>query len=387
MLCAQTATNKENMKEVMMNKVFVAIPCWRDPFVYETIKSAFEQAYDKNRIVFGVFFQGYPEDDWMINTLQEKLPEATIHIKKVHGDDAPDYLCQIKRTITDIFLTDEKYYMQVDSHTKFRKNWDIMLETELLIANRIFGKSVINSQTIYFDHWTDPLISDPLTSYADNGEWEGIAEMLSFPHPISLNGKVVQKPVNTMILEKFYNGNMVFADTEYLKEAPFPWEMAQCFEQQISMLRAWTAGYNVVSPIHMYTNNFNYWRPDDAGVDEFVRHIRWDRPEQKLRILAANLESYEKYKSIFQDPENTYNPEYGAFTARTIEEYIDFIKYDPVTLEIKKAVEVDIENAAHVSNEMFANTLMEVAGNAGYDIKNPMDIMNDPHSEKRQYHV
>jgi hypothetical protein len=372
------------MKEITMtNKIFVSMPSWRDPFVYETIKSAYEQAYNKDRLVFGVLFQGYPEDDWMIDTVRGRLPGVNINIKKVHGDDAPDYLCDIKQAIIDNFMTDEAYYMQVDCHTKFRRNWDIMLEAELAIANELFGKSIINSQTIYFNSWTDPLISDPLTSHAAIEEWSGISQMLDFKYPISLNGRVVIKPENTMISEKFYNGNMVFASAEYVRECPFPKNISQCFEQQTSMLRAWTAGYNVISPVYQYTNNFDYWRPADFGGDKYVRHIRWDRPEQKERIRAANLETYHKYNSIFTDPLVTYNKEYGAFANRTIEEYIDFIGYDPVTLEIFRSPEIDIENSKTVTQEMFSNAILKIAKEFGYDITDTDLITNDPHTRKR----
>lgn len=383
MLFAQTVTNKENMKDTEMNnKIFVAIPCWRDPFAYETIKSALEQAYDKNRVSFGIFFQGYPEDEWMIEKVRTLIPDADIRIKTVHGDDAPDFLCQIKKTIIDELMYDEEYYMQIDSHTKFRKNWDIMLEAELLIANRTFGKSIINSQTIYFDHWTDKLLNDPLTSYAEYGEWQFIAKTLNFPYPISLNGKVTHKPNNTMIRERFYNGNMVFAQRDYLVDAPFPKEMAQCFEQQMSMLRAWTAGYEVISPIHQYTNNFNYWRPDGVETDDFIRHIRWDRPEQKVRIERANMDSYHKYNSIFTNPEVTYNEDFGAMKTRTIEEYIQFIQYDPVTLEIWDSTPINLANSAAVSDKKFKETVLEIAQNNGYVIDDINNLIIDPWSRK-----
>jgi hypothetical protein len=366
-----------NTKEVIVkNKIFVSMPSWRDPFVYETIKSAYEQAYNKDRLVFGVLFQGYPEDDWMIDEVQSKLPDANINIKKVHGDDAPDYLCDIKQIIIDEFMTDEAYYMQVDCHTKFRKNWDIMLEAELLIANIVFGKSIINSQTIYFDSWKDELIADPLTSYPDLGEWEVIGNTLDFPEPIALNGLVIQKPNNLMIKENFYNGNMVFAYSDYVREVPFAKNMAQCFEQQLSMLRAWTAGYEVVSPIHLYTNNFNYWNPSERS-DSYVRHIRWDRPEQQARIRAANLESYEKFKKIFTDPETRYNPDFGAFRERTVEDFIEFIGYNPFTLEITRDPQIDMDNAIIITDEIFSKTITQLTG-----IQDTDSIINDPHTRR-----
>lgn len=369
--------------EVVNNKIFIAIPCWRDPFVYETIKSAYEQAFDKESLVFGVYFQGYEEDAWMIEKLRTNLKHVNIKIDMVNGDDASIYLCEIKKAVSDKLMTDESYYLQIDSHTKFRKNWDIMLKAELLIANRLFGKSIINSQTLYFASWSDPFISDPLTSYASNEEWNWIRENVNFDHELSLNGRVVVKPNNLMIQEKFYNGNMVFAYSYYVKEVPFPEKVAQCFEQQTMMLRAWTAGYNVISPSYLYTNNFDYWIEDGAKGDSFVRHYRWDNEEHNKRHKIANLESFEEYQKIFNLGNNSgYHLENGAFKVRTIREYIDFIGYDPLTLEIKKAPKIDLENAEFVSDKMFHDALFEVAHQSGYGTIDTYKIINDPFTVK-----
>jgi hypothetical protein len=372
------------MKGVFMNnKIFIAIPCWRDPFVYETIKSAYEQAFDKESLVFGVYFQGYEEDAWMIEKLKTNLSHVNIKIEMVNGDNASIYLCEIKKAVSDKLMTDESYYLQIDSHTKFRKNWDIMLKTELLIANRLFGKSIINSQTSYFTSWSDPFIADPLTSYASNEEWSWIRENVNFEHEISLNGRVVTKPNNLMIQEKFYNGNMVFAYSYYVREVPFPEKVAQCFEQQTMMLRAWTAGYNVISPSYLYTNNFNYWREEGSKGDSFIRHYRWDNEERNKRYKIANLESFEEYQKIFNLSSNAgYHLENGAFSVRTIREYINFIGYDPITLEIKRAPKIDLENAQFVSDKLFHDTLLEVAYQGGYGKINTYKIVDDSFTVK-----
>lgn len=363
----------------MNNKIFVAIPSWRDPFAMQTIKSAYEQAFDKNSLVFGVLFQGYEEDDWMIDNIHKDVPGAHIKVKKIHADQTPDYLCQIKHMLIENLMTDENYYLQIDSHTKFRKNWDLMAKAELLIANRLFGKSILNSQTKYFNSWTDPLIADPLTSYAANEEWEWIKNTLNFTDQISLNGRVVVKPNNVMIREKFYNGNFVFSYAYYTKEVPLPDEMAQCFEQQIMMLRTYTAGYDVISPTYQYTNNFNYWPGEHVKTDESVRHIRWDRPEQLERLHQANQESFVKYNNLFNGEMEGYRDDYGAFNIRSIPEYVEFVGYDPVTLEIKKAPHVDLENAKFVSDRMMFDTIKEIAYQSGYGEVDPRHIVGDPH--------
>ena len=68
---------------------------------------------------------------------------------------------------------------------------------------------------------------------------------------------------------------------------------------------------------------------------------------------------------------------------RTVDEYIDFIGYDPITLEIFRSPEIDLENSKTVGSEMFANTMLKIAKDSGYDIIDVDLIVNDPHTRKR----
>jgi hypothetical protein len=355
--------------------IFVSIPAWRDPMVYETIMSAHSQALNPDSITYGVLLQVLDGDEWMIEKIASLSEIVNLKLKVVHGRDASPFLCEIKRDIVDSFMTDEKYWMQIDAHTKFRKNWDIMLKAEHLIANRTFGKSIINSQTIYFLGWEDPLWADPLTAYANLEEWQSIKDVIRSPAVTPLNGRVHAKPNNLMIKEKFYNGNCVFTDAYYAKTVQHPMEMAQPFEQQIMLLRTWTAGYEVVSPIHMYTNNFDYWDDDHRNNKDLHRHVRWETEELEGIYLDVVKESYRKFKEVFESGHIGYELPWGAFKQRSISEFIDFLGYNPITLEIKNDDRVCLENAAYISDKVFVDAIKEIAFNEGIDL--PSDIYRD----------
>ena len=51
---------------------------------------------------------------------------------------------------------------------------------------------------------------------------------------------------------------------------------------------------------------------------------------------------------------------------RSIQEYINFIGFDPVTLDIKNTDRVDLSKAQYVDDLEFYKTLKEVAYQSGY---------------------
>lgn len=363
--------------------IFVSIPAWRDPMVYETILSAHKKAFNPESITYGVLLQVLDGDEWMVEKIASLSNIVNLKLKVVHGKEASPFLCEIKRDIVDSFMTDEKYWMQVDAHTKFRKNWDIMLKAEHLIANRTFGKSIINSQVVYFMGWEDPLWGDPLTAFANLEEWESIKDTIRSPAVTPLNGRVCLKPNNLMIKEKFYNGNCVFTDAYYAKTIQHPMQIAQPFEQQIMLMKTWTAGYNIVSPVYAYTNCFDYWDQNHMIDENIHRHVRWETEDLEQLYLNVVEESYKKFKEVFETGYHGYEYPWGANKTRSLSEFIEFLGYHPITLEITKSDHVDLSNASHIPDEVFADAIREIAFNEGLTL--PANISDITNAEKCEY--
>lgn len=336
------------------SKIFVSIPCWRDPFLINTIQSAIDNAAFPSNLVFGVVFQGYEEDEWMIENL--KSFNAEIRLIKINGNDTPIYLTKIKGDIACSLMQNEKYYMQVDSHTKFKKNWDIGLMAELHIATSKFGKVVLSPAVTYFEKWADEFTKFNYTAIPDEKHFQTLGDLFSFDKfPIAVYGMILDKPNNMMIHEKFYNGNCIFAYSDYVNDIPQPDNHTINYEQQIMALRIFTGGYKMMSTIHPYTMCFNYWTTNPEA-DEFVRNVRAKDDVWHEKFKEADLSSRSNYIKIMS--EKIIDKKNGLLSEKSYEEYVDFIGYDPITLKLTRPAKMlEKDNFIFVSDDEFQEAL------------------------------
>ena len=111
----------KKLKEIYKNeKIFVSIASYRDPEVINTILNAYTNAKNKNSIVFGVYLQDNKEDKIDLSTLPK---EINIKFTKVDWFKARGPIFA-RYKIYKLFYNNELYYLQIDSHTRFVKNWD-----------------------------------------------------------------------------------------------------------------------------------------------------------------------------------------------------------------------------------------------------------------------
>jgi hypothetical protein len=249
--------------------------------------------------------------------------------------------------------------MHIDSHNKFKRQWDIGLIAELKIANSIFGKSILGQQISYFDRWDDAFDGDNHTAIPDEKQFSDLGKSFSFDDfPISVNGKILDKPNNIMIKEKFFNANSIFAYSNYAREVTQPPNHTINYEQQIMALRTFTAGYNMISPIYSYNSCFNFWT-NSSEADSFVRHTRANDPFWKDLFFKADLQSREDYLSVLKN--NIIDSEIGMYSKRSLEEYIDFVGYDPITLKLTRPAKMLEEKGfSFVSDEEYEDVLSEL---------------------------
>lgn len=304
---------------IQMGKIIVQISAWRDPFVINTIKSAYNNAENKDNIVIGCVFQGYEEDRWMIDNINSLGPE--VRLLWIDANTAPLSLTKIRGEFALTLVKDEEYFLQVDSHTKFAPHWDTGFIKELEKANIKFGKSIIGGYipTIFTD-WDDDFVGCLWTAEPDE-EWFKI-----YGGPIM--GRQVEKgPVQT--LEKFICAGHLFGETKFLYEVPQADNILFKYEQPMMMLRAYTGGYNVVGPSQPYLCGYDY---EHADPQSYTKHSRYKDPKWNSAWGKKEEEDHEYFKSIFIN--KIYDEKNGALSVRSIESYLNFIGYDPVTCKL-----------------------------------------------------
>lgn len=100
-----------------LSSIFIQLASYHDYELPGTILNALEMSSGEHQINFGVHHNYYEVDDVAL----PDLPNVKATISK-----APHNLGMgVSREIAHNFYDGEDYYLQVDAHTRFRKNWDL----------------------------------------------------------------------------------------------------------------------------------------------------------------------------------------------------------------------------------------------------------------------
>ena len=136
-----------------MSSIFIQIPSYRDFELNKTIADAVNMASGTNFLSFGVHNCVLFDDEIEVKNDYPNWVEI-----KLETSIAPKNIgLQQSRYIANEFYDGEEYYLQIDSHMRFAKNWDTAL---------IDGISKYQEMGI-----SKPLITQypPAYSYLDDG--------------------------------------------------------------------------------------------------------------------------------------------------------------------------------------------------------------------------
>lgn len=126
------------------SKIFVSIASYKDPELEKTIVDCFKRATQPSRIYIGVFIQ---DDDVAIDRLKSLFYNDHVRILSCSPEESNG--CGWARNeILNKLYDKEDYFLQIDSHSRFKKNWD----TEyILLQNSAPSKSVISCFPKHYD--------------------------------------------------------------------------------------------------------------------------------------------------------------------------------------------------------------------------------------------
>ena len=283
--------------------IFISVASYRDPELERTIRSALDNAASPQDLYFGVMLQEFerfaPDLSWVPNlTLQ------TIHPKMARGAG------YARAQIVPMY-SGQDYFLQIDSHTIFEKNWD-----QLCIDQYKKAQEISKNNKIILSYFPPPF-------YVESNKQISIIKNSKTQLPYATK----QKPMLTKRGEwtaervKLSNKNLpeesttilagfVFASGELIKEVPYDPEISFFGEELCFALRAWTRGWDIYSPCVTIVYHF-YTREGYSKVwkDRNLREISW----KELETLSK-----EKQKRVLCGIEGGI---WGAGAVRTIAEY------------------------------------------------------------------
>ena len=266
--------------------IFISIASYRDPELERTVHSALDNAANPHELFFGVFLQEFerfaPDLSWVPN-----LTLKTIHPKMARG-------AGYARAQIIPMYSGQDYFLQIDSHTIFEKNWD-----QICIDQYKKAQEISNNNKIILSHFPPPFYVEPdkTISIIKNSKTQ-------LPYATKQKPMLTKRGEWTAERVKLTNKNLpeqsttilagfVFCKGELVQEVPYDPEISFFGEELCFAVRAWTRGWDIYSPCVTIVYHF-YMREGYSKVwkDRNLREISWKEleaisKEKQKRVLCG----------------------------------------------------------------------------------------------------
>jgi [Skp1-protein]-hydroxyproline N-acetylglucosaminyltransferase len=301
------------------NSIFVSIASYRDDVCYSTVKSLFETAYQPQNVFVGICQQNHEDDSDCIENIEKKYRNNIRIIRISHRDaKGPTYA----RYLCSTLCNDEEFYFQIDSHTKFVKNWDIKC---IEMINEI--KSLGLSQKPVLSHYPRELKEfENYDEEKDSSHLPRICKpFFNTRDMISFMGSELIDSNGLYHLTPFTAGGMVFCESYFLKELPYDPNLPYVF-----------VGEEILHSIRFYTHGWDIFTPKENIV--FHEYTRTDKPKIWTdNPYYSDMDGFNKIKymiGLAKDKslvkEEMWNDleSYGLGKVRTLQQYYELTKID-----------------------------------------------------------
>ena len=219
--------------------IFVSVASYRDADCAETLRSMFDNARDPWRVVAGVCEQNSPDPAERCAVAGRGLPERWLreNVRRIRVPHTQARGPTYARYLCSTLARGEAYYCQVDSHSRFVRDWD--------------AKAVAMLRAC-------PSPRAVLTHYPRELEQYGSAETDGVPvlcrsrvnhHGVPVFEAVIRRGGGARRVP-FVSGGFVFARGEVLREVPLDPDLPHLFqgEEVLYSARLWTSGYDAFTP-------------------------------------------------------------------------------------------------------------------------------------------
>lgn len=288
-----------------MSKIFIQIASYRDPQLIPTIEDAINNALHPENLVFSIARQ-YHDDDGF-DDLSQYSEDLRFRILNIPYNESKG-VCWA-RNLTQQMYDDEEYTLQIDSHMRFRKNWDYYLINMVKnLQKKGHKKPLLTGYVSSFNPENDPQerIQEPWRMVFDRFIPEGAIFFLPETIPY---WKGLKSPVPA----RFYSAHFCFTLGQFAKEVPHDPQFYFHGEEISIAVRAYTHGYDLFHP-HILTLWHEYTRKG--------RTKQWDDDKE---WGEKNRLAHLKNRKLFSMDGEVYNPEefgiYGFGTERTLRDY------------------------------------------------------------------
>ncbi|UXN58114.1 UDP-N-acetylglucosamine-transferase [Phyllobacterium zundukense] len=313
---------------MLESRIFVSIASYCDPMLEFTVRDAIARARNPKRISFGVVDQTRQSNEQ--NLTDHSTNIAYLQIDPRHSRGA----CWARALAMTLF-DNEDYFLQIDSHTCFDRNWDITLvdalETisdlsgnrDVVLSTRPFGFEIGANNTVIKKRFTPTtlrLVPD--------------SSMINLNDPV-LHFSTVDTQTMNDIVGFQVAAAFLFARGNFIEAVPYDPFMYFHGEEQNLSIRAFTNGWDIWHPnrvplYHYYKSR----KPNEAP-------LHWDKDFDSKRVVKwTHLQDRAK-KRLTSLLTNGIDGSYGLGKKRTIGQYLEL---GQLRLNVEAAIKSEVDH-------------------------------------------
>lgn len=214
--------------------IFVSIASYRDPELVKTVEDLFSMAEFPNRIYVGICLQDTDEN---INNFKYKnhprIRMINMNFKEAKG------VCYARWLIQTKLPKNEKFYLQIDSHSRFSKNWDTTLISQ--IHQCPSNKPILSTYPNGYDRNDNNKSYLKTTTIANIGydKWLG--------RHLRTSGRGVVKS-DKPIPASWTAAGFLFTYLYWRNEVEFPQHILFNGEEDVLFIKSFTNGWDIFCP-------------------------------------------------------------------------------------------------------------------------------------------
>jgi len=271
-----------------MKTIFISIANFLDPEIKMTVDSAISNARYPERLFFGIFSQ--VDSTYISFEKSNNIKEEVVDYRTAKG-------AGYARSMVQKMHSGQDYFLQVDAHSIFVKDWDVKVESLYKkIQEETKNKKVIISfyakpyfrdknSNVVFNHvdgnW--PINEPHYVKFVEFYQgWLGVRERM--PDGIEYHE-------SSCIL-----GGFIFADSSIINEVPYDPNFGWTGEEAMFTIRAYTRGWKIFSPRENLLWH-NYERHGNARI--WDHNDKWKTLESIAKIRMYEIIINEKDFGIF----------------------------------------------------------------------------------------
>lgn len=308
-----------------MESIFVSIASYRDRLCSQTLKNLYKNAKYPDRVFVGICEQNKHSD---ADCLPQDFPyKKNIRIikkdyKEAKGPTWARFLCSM-------LYKNEDYFLQIDAHTLFVKDWD---EKCIHMVQSLEKSPEIENKKVLLSHYP-PQITDYNENPSDDNVTHMVECFFNDDGLISFKGAKWKKPGPLPRRNAFIAGGFIFCRGQWIKDVPFDPYLDYLFvgEEILLSARSYTSGWDVYTP----NKNIIYHAYTRTDEPKFWNDNIYDSSEAKTKVKIilqlendlSKLTNKKVYHSI---------KKYNCGNVRSLQDFYDFVGIDIKTKTVGK---------------------------------------------------